>query len=557
MLDFASAYPENNSYKTFGRKIAIDPANPDIVYVGTPSQGVYVTADGGTTWKSLPPLLVAHSIGFHDVHPGHAIAFDPSSAVVRSKTQGIYIASYGNGIYHSTDGGAKWTLIPGAPTTFRHMIADESGKLWLCDDSGQLHKYAGRWSSIPDAGHECHSIAINPNNVDDVYVGTTSGKLVLSIDGGNNWSGPTPVNISATDIPWLEWAHDGWLSNGDMKFDPSKPNKLYFAEGTGVLYTYPPMVNTPVTWISQSAGIEQLVSNWIISPPHGYPIVASWDRPAFTIKNPNVYQPRYGIDNANEIQHGASCDWASTSAETIVCIAGTSSADSSGFSSDGGLSWKRFLALPSEIGNIYYGGSIAASTNKNFVWVLSNCGDPFFTTDGGVSWKKIAISLIPAHDCGWHRVNYLDRQIVIADRVSRNTFYMFNDGSTTPSGAGIWKSADGGATWSQVVARSLDSAGASNYNVQIRSVPGVRGDFYFTFRLAIGSAAYRSNVLGVQGRWKVDGLSSRCQRERGLQFRIWEGCERKNLSDGFYLCLGQQYFGNLAFGRPLRNLDKG
>ena len=478
--DFANAYPENDPYRTDGRKMAVDPANQNVVYVGTPSQGVFVTTDGGDTWNSISSI--AHSTSIDGVYPGHVIAFDPSSGVFSGKTQGIYIASYGTGVYHSTNGGVSWTLTKSTPATFQHMIVDQNGNVWLCDNSGSGHlfKYTGNWSSMSGAGSDCHSIAVNPSNARDVYIGTNSGKLILSTNDGRSWVGPTSVSISATDIPWLAWANDSWLSNGDMRFDPSQPDLLYFAEGTGVLYTNPPTTNTAVVWTSHSAAIEQLVSNWIISPPGGNPIVASWDRPAFTITDPEAYQVRYGINNATEIQHGASCDWASLASSTIVCIADTSYADSSGYSSNGGSTWSTFSALPSEIGKTYYGGSIAASTRTNFVWVPSNCGDPFYTTNGGSSWTKIVISGIPGNDCGWHPAYYLDRQIVIADRANPNTFYMYNDGVATASAAGFWKSSDGGATWSQVVFGARDLGSASDFNAQMRSVPGLAGDFYFT-----------------------------------------------------------------------------
>lgn len=508
--DFSNANPENDRYRTYGRKMAVDPLNQNVLYVGTPSQGVFVTDDGGETWNSITSSSIAYSISSKSGFPGHAVAFDPNSSISAGKTQGIYVASYGTGVYHSSDSGKSWTLTRNTPATFQHMIVDQNGDVWLCDDlgSGHLHKYTGSWSSISGAGSDCHSIAVNPSNASIVYIGTNSGKLVLSTNGGSSWVGPTPVRVSASDIPWLAWANDSWLSNGDMTFDLSRPNLLYFAEGTGVLYTNPPTINTGVTWISQSAAIEQLVSNWIVSPPGGNPIVASWDRPAFTIADPNAYQSQYGINNANEIQHGASCDWASSSPSTIVCIADTSVADSSGYSRNGGYSWSKFQALPGEIGSTYYGGSIAASTPVNFVWVPSNCGDPFYTTNGGISWTKIGISGIPGNDCGWHSAYYLDRQIVIADRVKPHTFYMYNDGSTTAGAGGFWKSSNGGASWSQVVFGALDSGRASDFNAQMRSVPGLAGDFYFT-------SGWQSGAHPVnQAFWECidNGTAATCNR---------------------------------------------
>jgi photosystem II stability/assembly factor-like uncharacterized protein len=509
VTDFRKANPANDAYRTYGRKMAVDPINQNVAYVGMPSRGVFVTVDGGDTWKSITPSI-AQSVRVNGAYPGHAIAFDASSVVSGGMTQGIYIASYGIGVYHSTNGGTSWTLTKGSPTTFQHMIVDQNGTVWLCDGSGggRLHKFTGRWSSVPDAGSDCHSIAVNPSNAREVYVGTNGGKLVRSTNGGNSWVGANHARISATDIPWLEWANDGWLSNGDMKFDPSRSNLLYFAEGTGVLFTDTSTAKAAINWISQSAGIEQLVSNWIISPPGGNPIVASWDRPAFTVTDPNSYATRYGINNVHEIQHGASCDWASSSPSTIVCIADTSHADTSGFSSNGGSTWNTFSARPSEIGRTYYGGSIAASTSTNFIWVPSNCGNPFYTINAGISWTKISISGIPGNDCGWHRNFYLDRQIVIADRVNRNTFYMYNDGSGTAVAAGIWKSSNGGVTWSRVISRALDPSWASKYNAQMRSVPGQAGNFYFT-------SGWQSGVHPVnQSFWECldNGTVTTCHR---------------------------------------------
>ena len=42
-----------------GQKMAIDPNNPNVVYVGTPQNGLFVTTDGGTTWQSVSAVPVS------------------------------------------------------------------------------------------------------------------------------------------------------------------------------------------------------------------------------------------------------------------------------------------------------------------------------------------------------------------------------------------------------------------------------------------------------------------------------------------------------------------
>ena len=43
----------------YGQKMAIDPNNPNIVYVGTPLNGLFVTTNGGTTWQSVSGVPVS------------------------------------------------------------------------------------------------------------------------------------------------------------------------------------------------------------------------------------------------------------------------------------------------------------------------------------------------------------------------------------------------------------------------------------------------------------------------------------------------------------------
>ena len=40
----------NDSYRTSGEKMAVDPINPDVVYLGTQSNGLWVTTTGGQSW---------------------------------------------------------------------------------------------------------------------------------------------------------------------------------------------------------------------------------------------------------------------------------------------------------------------------------------------------------------------------------------------------------------------------------------------------------------------------------------------------------------------------
>ena len=66
----------NDAYRMDGQKMAIDPNNPNIVYVGTPDKGLFVTTNGGVTWQSVSAVPITG--GFQWRYPGiSGILFDP------------------------------------------------------------------------------------------------------------------------------------------------------------------------------------------------------------------------------------------------------------------------------------------------------------------------------------------------------------------------------------------------------------------------------------------------------------------------------------------------
>jgi hypothetical protein len=487
--------PNDPVTPSFGPFMAVDPANDNILYVGTPSKGVFYTTNGGRSFTaiSIATIAAGQSPPNSSQGGGNLVVFDQTSPVRGGATQGIYICSYGTGVYHSTNGGSTWTLTRSTPTTCQHMIVDQDGTLWLVDyadpTAGKqaLHKYAsGSWSTASTGdGVYYTSVAVDPMNASHIVIGQANGSLVYSINGGSSWTKPSEYNETrlATDVPWLANTNESYMSEGNIVFDPAQSSVLYFAEGIGVWYTTNSLTIKP-TWVSQSAGIEQLVAIWIISPPSGDPIVTAMDRPAFLISSPTqTYPSHHGIDDnaAYPIIEGYSADWCSSATRTLVLLArGANSKEYSSISEMGGIynSWRLFTSLgtpPFASAGLYSGGAVACSTPNQIVWEEGNNGGLWYTSNGGRSWSKSSTGLLE-NDPGWHGGNYLDRQNVIADRVNTGTFYAYNSGLNA---SGIYKSTDGGKTFSITsVAGHFDSN--DRYNVQMRSVPGVGGNFCYT-----------------------------------------------------------------------------
>lgn len=95
----------NNTGRT--RCIAVDPATPTLIYIGTASGGVWRSTDGGASWLPKTDDKFSLAIG--------AIAVDPVSRNVVYAGTGEYVPGsdyghyYGRGLLRSTDFGDSWT----------------------------------------------------------------------------------------------------------------------------------------------------------------------------------------------------------------------------------------------------------------------------------------------------------------------------------------------------------------------------------------------------------------------------------------------------------------
>ncbi len=491
--------------------IAVDPQNADVVYVATTNNGLFVTTNGGTNWTSLSPATIATATADRRAY---CICFDPTSAFSGGRTQGIYVSCDGTGVYHSSNAGSSWTLTTGTPTTHIQMAVSSTGVVWLTANDGGaqlLHKYASTTWSNPNLGShggEAFTIALNGLTI---WIGIYDGHIITSTDGGTNWTVTTTESTrTATDIPWLGWTKEVYMTNGAMKWDATT-SRLYFAEGIGVWYSTNPGPATD--WTSQSNGIEELVGNMILAPPGGKPIACTWDRPLFRSADQDVYPSTHGPNRDNSIVIGFHCDYAPEDPTFLVALVNYFAVEESGTSSDGGITWTNFAGDPGLMAGGWIGGSIAAGSKTNYVWMPNNTTGPrpYYTIDSGATWNVISISGVPTTgETGWGSNWRNNRHILCADRVSANTFYAYNNGTANSDGAGtnadgaiagVYRSTDGGVNWTQRRAGRFNGSNVGNsdnlgygfdfYNAKLRAVPGNAGHLFYTAGQVGGS------VIGV------------------------------------------------------------
>lgn len=144
---WTSRGPSNIGGRT--RSLLIHPTNPNILFAGSVSGGIWKSVNGGTTWNVVNDQLPNLAIG--------SMAFDPQNPLViyAGTGEGVFNgdAIGGLGIYKSTDGGDTWAVMPATQG----------------------------WDNV------CR-IAISPINSNLIFVSKRYGGVLASSNGGATWS---------------------------------------------------------------------------------------------------------------------------------------------------------------------------------------------------------------------------------------------------------------------------------------------------------------------------------------------------------------------------------
>ena len=102
--------------------LAVDPGNEDVIYLGAPSGGLWKTIDGGASWTPIFDDVGTHTIG--------AVALDPQNPdtvwVGTGEQWGSCYSYFGMGLFRSIDGGASFEArngSAGATLDLSHITA--------------------------------------------------------------------------------------------------------------------------------------------------------------------------------------------------------------------------------------------------------------------------------------------------------------------------------------------------------------------------------------------------------------------------------------------------
>ncbi len=214
------------------RAIAFNPQNPNVMYAGGVSGGVWKSTDAGQSWTPISDLIANI--------PVSALALEPNNpnVVYAGTGEGYEIGSQngvnitgahrGLGIYKSTDGGASWMRLAGTDNSNFYYINDlvisVSGpqRVYAATSTGVWRSADGgaSWTQAHNPGFRggCLDLAIRTDQQNDTVFascGTLSqARVFRNVDAGGN-------------EPWVEVLADSGMGRTALAIAASNQNVIY------------------------------------------------------------------------------------------------------------------------------------------------------------------------------------------------------------------------------------------------------------------------------------------------------------------------------------------
>lgn len=518
----------NESGRGNGERLAVDPKDGKVLYLGTRHDGLWKSADAGATWKRVEsfPDITEPPDAAPAGNPWEAMArrgsgivfviFDATSGHKGEPSSTIYAGVSlmdRENLFRSSDAGKSWSAVAGQPTKYRphRGVLAADGNLyvaygtvpgpWRMTDGAvwKLNTKSGEWSDVtpekPEPGEKGFGyvgISVDAHNpqamiastFDRWHSGRGNDDIFRSTDGGKTWkavfgSGGT---FDASLAPYVADTPIHWLF--DIEIDPLNPNHAMFTTGYGGWETFDLTDmdrGQPTKWSVMSTGIEETVALELLSPPNGAHLISAigdyggfvhWnlDKPA---PEHSSQPPLFGNTN------GVAC--AANNPDVVVRVgraSGHHPGSNIGYSLDGGKSWQPPAATP-QAGSAL--GHIAVSSDSStWVWTPERSA-VYYTRDRGATWT--ASQGVPANTR------------VVADHVNAQKFYALD-----LFGGKLFVSSDGAATFAEqalALPGGLPKPGGNRGDNRggqdrIYATPGKEGELW----LAAFDGLYRSLDAG-------------------------------------------------------------
>ncbi len=434
-----------------GERIAVDPNDGNIIYVGGRTGGLIKSTDGGKTWSSVSSFPITETENGNGIN---GIVFEASSGSKGTATPNIYVSVSQKGaenVFVSKDGGESWNTVSGLPTNFmpQRLRIDNDNNLYITYGPSEGPSSSGSgaiWKidlvtntaiDISPASNCFGDIAIDPNNSNRLVACTESvwklqpngsygDEFYVSTDGGTTWDCINDnMKMNNGGVEWITGYAMHWC--GCLTIDPYNPDTIMVVSGNGIFRCDNIWDDTPEFEFA-AHGLEETVPLDAISIPGDTLFTAIGDYDGF--EHTDVTE--YGQLHTTTIGSTGSIAVAAQNTDIRLKLSGSGGVGGTDsemkllISEDAGDTWT-FITNKPNPAPAEYGGTITITADgSTIVWSTGDYNGAYYSTDKGQSWTLCK---------GLRGDNY-----VYADTVNPNYVYALGKN-------GFMVSSDGGKTF--------------------------------------------------------------------------------------------------------------
>jgi photosystem II stability/assembly factor-like uncharacterized protein len=226
-------------------RVVVNPLNTSMAYVcalghntgPNEERGVFMTPDGGETWKKVLYIDAEHGCADMDIDSTNPNILYATMWRFDRKPWRFISGSEKTGVFRSMDGGRTWKQLAGglaknwgrigvrvsaSNSNVVYVIGESNdGTLYRSDDRGEHFRMMTKNPVIVGRGLYYSHLTIDPTDENRLY--SIGMRLSTSIDGGRNWRGISAGTHGDYHTVWV---------------DPKNPNRIWQGQDGGIAVSY-------------------------------------------------------------------------------------------------------------------------------------------------------------------------------------------------------------------------------------------------------------------------------------------------------------------------------
>ena len=278
----------NGAFRSFGERLAVDPNNPNLVWFGSTTAGLYKGVKSGSSWTWTQ--VASSSVPFGDSSAGVTFVACDKNGASTITYAGVYDSTGATGGIYMTADGVTWSKVSGTAIDkpARGQVAP-NGTLYVTGYGviGRMLRGGSLSAITPVAALDYRGLAVAPSDTsgNTVYIAEApagTGRIWRSTSGGASWAvqNTTAFNDNGTitrqEPDGTRTLTGYWFGRtSSLLANPVNANELWAGDFFGVARTQNAQLmggttagNQPV-WYMLQKGQDETVVEVVKNAPTG------------------------------------------------------------------------------------------------------------------------------------------------------------------------------------------------------------------------------------------------------------------------------------------------